>query len=174
MMDDSGNKQGATYRRFVEAGIRNIDAAFIDSRQRSRFCIGSEMCRERINDLYGGLVEGHATKEDVSFRRGGGFYPVENILSVALEVLNADAASLKRRSMNSMIRPVVAYALCRYGGLTQRQVAEVMGIRSGAAVSLQIKRLHEQMESNGRLKAMLKSLKNRLDNHKPRNLVLKG
>ena len=75
--------------------------------------------------------------------------------------------------MNSMVRPVVAYALCRYGGRTQRQAAEIIGLRSGVAVSLQIKKLHEQMESDKKLKAIMNEVKNRLDEHKHRNLVLK-
>ena len=164
MIDDSGKRRDAAYRRFVEAGIRNIDTAFIDSRQKCRFCIGSESCRKRIGDVYGGLLKGRAKKEDVSFRREGGFYPVENVLEVALEVLDADPTSLKKRGMNSMVRPVAAYALCRYGGLTQRQAAEVMGLRSGVAVSLQIKKLHEQMDSDRRLKAMLGNIRSRLEN----------
>jgi len=91
----------------------------------------------------------------------------------ALDVLNADRASLKKRGMNSMVRPVAAYALCRHGGLTQRQAAEVMGLRSGVAVSLQIKKLHEQIESNKKLKDIVANLENRLENPKRRNLVLK-
>jgi hypothetical protein len=173
MMDGSGKKQNAAYRRFVESGIRQIDAAFIYSKRRSGLCIGSELCRNRIDDLYGGLVEGYAAKEDVSFRREGGYYPVEIILEVVLQVLGAEPASLQRRGMNSMVRPVAAYALCRHGGLTQRQAAEVMGLRSGVAVSLQIKKLHEQIESNKKVRDILANLENRLENPKRRNLVLK-
>jgi len=173
MMDGSGKKQNAAYRRFVESGVRQIDAAFIDSKRRSGLCIGSELCRNRIDDLYGGLVEGHATKEDVSFRREGGYYPVESILEVVLQVLGAEPASLKKRGMNSMVRPVAAYALFRHGGLTQRQAAEVMGLRSGVAVSLQIKKLHEQIKSNKKVRDILANLTNRLENPKRRNLVLK-
>ncbi len=90
-----------------------------------------------------------------------------------LQVLGAEPASLKKRGMNSMVRPVAAYSLCRYGGLLQRQAAQVMGLRSGVAVSLQIKKLHEQIESTKKLKDILANLKNRLENPKHRNLVLK-
>ena len=172
-MDGFGKKRDAGYRRFVESGIRRIDAAFIDSRRRSPLCIGSELCRKRIDDLYGGMVEGYANKEDVSFCREGGYYPVETILEIVLHVLGVEPASLNKRGMNSMARPVAAYALCRHGGLTQRKAAQLMGLRSGAAVSLQIKKLHEQMDSDRRLKAIVNDLKNRLDNQRRRNLLLK-
>jgi hypothetical protein len=91
----------------------------------------------------------------------------------ALELLDAHRASLKTSAMNSMVRPVAAYALCAHSGLTQRQAAEVMRLRSGVAVSLQIKKLHEQIESNKKLRDIMANLTNRLENHRHRNLVLK-
>ncbi|UCF16192.1 MAG: hypothetical protein JSW59_01780 [Phycisphaerales bacterium] len=42
MMDSDQRKPPATYRRFVEAGISDIDAAFVDTKERSRLCIGSD------------------------------------------------------------------------------------------------------------------------------------
>jgi predicted transcriptional regulator len=36
---------------------------------------------------------------------------------------------------------VTAKMLCKYGGLTQREVAEILGLRTGAAVSIQLKNL---------------------------------
>lgn len=162
MMDKSKKKRPSVYRRFVESGIREIDAAFIETKQRSRFCIGSEVYRDRIKELYEHLVQGHDTKEDVSFRRAGSRHSVNRIVEVVLDILNATPASLKKRSMNSWVRPVAAYALCYYGGLTQREVAEIMGLRSGVAVSLQLKKLHEQMSSNRKLKRVLKNLETRL------------
>ena len=89
----------------------------------------------------------------------------------ALEMLNAHRASLKKHCMNCVVRPVAAYALCRHGGLTQRQAAEVMGLRSGVAVSLQVKKLHEQIESNKNLKDIVTNLENRLEAPNRRNLV---
>ena len=53
--------------------------------------------------------------------------------------------------MNSLVRPVAAYALCHYGGLTQREAASLMGLRSGVAVSLQLKKVHDQMQSSREL-----------------------
>ena len=46
-----------------------------------------------------------------------------------------------------MARPLVAYALCQYSGSTQREAAEIMGGCSGVAVSLQLKKLHEQVDT---------------------------
>ena len=43
----------------------------------------------------------------------------------------------------SLARPIAAKMLCRYAGLTQREVADVFEIKTGAAVSTQLKRLKE-------------------------------
>ena len=41
------------------------------------------------------------------------------------------------------IRPIAARVLAKVGGLSQRQVARQLGLTTGAAVSLQLKRLRE-------------------------------
>ena len=64
--------------------------------------------------------------------------------------------------MNSLVRPVTAYALCHYGGLTQREAASLMGLRSGVAVSLQLKKVHDQMQSSRELYSVLRDLDGRL------------
>jgi len=48
MMDTHQKQQASLYRRFVESGIRDIDAAFIDAKRRSRFCIGSAEYLEKV------------------------------------------------------------------------------------------------------------------------------
>ncbi len=78
------------------------------------------------------------------------------------DVLNIQPDSLQKRGMNSLVRRVVAYALCHYGGLTQREVAALMGLRSGVAVSLQLKKVHDQMQSSRKLKGILRDLDGRL------------
>jgi len=45
------------YRRFVEAGISEIDAAFIESKRQSRLCLGSDAFQDKVIAMYGELVE---------------------------------------------------------------------------------------------------------------------
>ena len=162
MMGRPKKKQPATYRRFVEAGIRDMDAAFIETKRQSRFCIGSDERQERAQAMYLERVQKHDKKEDVSFCRMGSYQSIDQVLSTALVVLEVPVEALSHRSMNSMLRPVVAYALCRYAGCTQRKVAEVLGLQSGVAVSLQIKRLHERMKSDKQLQGLMEQLNHQL------------
>ncbi|NQV34381.1 MAG: transposase [Phycisphaeraceae bacterium] len=171
MMGGSKKKEQSVYRKFVESGIRDIDAAFIAAKQVSRFCIGSDLCQERVNDRYEDLVKSYDVKEDVSFRREGNLCPVETVLNAVFEILHVKPECLYRRSMNSLVRPLSAYALCHYSGLTQREAAGIMGLHSGAAVSLQIKKLHSDLSLNNETKEILQKLKERLARIKAQELT---
>ena len=48
MMDKSRGRQASLYRRVVEAGIHDRDAAFIDAKDRSRYCKAAEDTLEGV------------------------------------------------------------------------------------------------------------------------------
>ncbi len=154
--------QTTCYRRFVEAGVRDIDAAFIETKHSSRFCIGSDQSHDRAKQMYEELIQSHGRKEDISFRRGGSYHSIDEVLAAVLDILDVRREAIAHRCRNSMTRPVVAYALCHYAGCTQRSAAEAIGLRSGAAVSLQLKRLNEQLESDGELRKIMAKVRRRL------------
>ena len=163
MMGSSSKKHNSQYRRFVEGGIKDIDAAFIEAKQNARFGIGTSDFQERIQARYESLVQDYDKKEDVSFRQTNDGVSTKEVLEVVLKALQVQPNAIQRRGMNSMVRPVVAYSLCQYAGLTQRQVAEAMGLRSGAAVSIQIKKVHKQLDSDEDLNATLVKIKSKLN-----------
>ncbi len=162
LMGRPQKKQLASYRRFVEAGIRNIDAPFIETKRGARFCIGSDESQEQARQRYEALVQSHDRKEDISFRRDAFCHSMEDVLSATFKVLDVPPETIAERRRDSMIRPIVAYALCHYAGCTQRSVAEAMGLRSGVSVSVQLKKLNEQLESDKKLQRLLAKLKSRL------------
>ena len=162
LMGRPKKKQAASYRRFVEAGIRNMDVAFIETKRRSRFSIGSEESHERARQMYEELVQSRDKKEDISFRRDASYHSVDEVLNAALEILDVQRETIEHRQRDSMTRPVVAYALCRYAGCTQRSAAEAMGLRSGVSVSLQLKKLDQQLGKDKKLQRLLARLKSRL------------
>ena len=144
-----------TYRRFVEAGVAPIDAAFLEEAKASRLCLGSERFRARIRALYEKLLQKRPRTEDIALRRAGTRLPLEQILQVVCQGLGIERASLLRRRRDARERAVASRLLCDYGGLTQREVAEVLGLRSGAAVSAQLHKLAEQVKSDRRLRKEL-------------------
>jgi REP element-mobilizing transposase RayT len=175
MMGRPKKKQSAVYRRFVECGISDIDAAFIETKKRSRLCIGSDECHRRMDAYYQEMLESFDKKEDVSFRRESKAHSVEEVLGVVCEVLQVNREVLTRRSKDSIIRPVVAKMLCQYSGLTQRQAAEIVGVRSGVAVCLQIRKVDERVKKDRGLQRHLAQIEKLLrQREKKGNLFHKG
>jgi hypothetical protein len=54
--------------------------------------------------------------------------------------------------------------LCDYGGLTQRQAADVLGLRSGAAVSAQLHKLADKLKTDARLRKQMTEIAAELKN----------
>ena len=154
----------AAYRRFVEAGVSDVDAAFLEEAQASRLCIGSADFRARVRTLYETLLDGKGRTEDVAFRRIGKRLPAERILRAVCEGLGVEREALRRRRRDSLNRAVASRMLCDYGGLTQRQVADILGLHSGAAVSAQLRKLTERLESERRLRKQVAAITAELRN----------
>ena len=111
--------------------------------QDRRWGIGSAAFRASARERYEDLIEQRGRAEDVSFRRSGRTLSTDRIVTEVCRTLGIEEAELKCYHRDSLIRPIAAKMLCKYGGLTQREVADLFGIKSGAAVSIQLKRLKE-------------------------------
>jgi len=145
--------QAGAYRRFVEAGIAEIDAAFLEAKTASRLCLGSPAFREQVRTWYENLLHGQARPEDAAFRRAGRRVSTERVLEIVCRHLAVPREELLTRRRDCLPRAVAARMLCDWGALTQRQAADVLGLGSGAAVSLQLRRLAAELPSNAPLRA---------------------
>ena len=163
MMGGPKKRQPAVYRRFVESGISDVDAAFIEAKRRSGLCVGSEACHERVRALYERLLKERQAKEDVSFRCLGRRLPADKVLEAVCEVLGVERSRLLRRERNSWLRAIAANAVCDYSGLTQRQAAGVLGMSTGVAVSRQLHRLSEGLQADKRLQTQVDAIKRRVE-----------
>jgi len=166
MMDRIKRKQRTVYRRFVESGIEDIDAAFVESKRQSRLCIGSAAFRDTIDERYQALIEGSDSKEDVSFRREVRPYPVEDVMQSVSEVLGIDSGTLLSRQRDSLARPLAAKALCEYAGLTQREIADVFHLSSGGAVSKQLARLSTLAQKDKSVRRVQKDINRAIQKHR--------
>src|SRR5690606_21281205 len=68
------------------------------------------------------------------------------------EGLDEDRASFDERRRNSPLRAVAGRFLVRFAGLTQREVAELLSMGSGAAVSAQAKRYDHWLAASPHLR----------------------
>ncbi|MBM4027711.1 MAG: transposase [Planctomycetes bacterium] len=155
------------YRGFVEAAVEDIDADFIEAKRASSLSIGSEKFRDKIRRLHEKRLGGKPWGEGAAFRRRGTVRRVEAILATVCGALAIDRASLRRRRRDSWDRAIASRMLCQYGGLTQQQVADVLGIASGAAVSQQLRKLAEAMAADRRLRGQVLKIAAQLQSDPP-------
>ena len=166
-------QQARQYRRFVEAAVEDVDAAFIEDQRRGILCIGSAAFRDRVRALYAQALAGRVRKEDTSYRRGGGWLRVEPILDTVARAMGVSRCQCTRQRRSAWVRPVAARMLTRYGGLTQRQAAQVLGLGTGAAVSIQVRRVQEAIAKDPAVRRHVENLERRLEK-KIANLSFKG
>lgn len=135
------------YRAYVESGIAETDVEFVQLLKNARHGIGSDEFCKKLDDLYHDQVTRRTVVEDVSFRRM--VEPLESslIFKAVGQVMGLAAEDIRRRRRNAADRPIAAHMLCKYGGLTQREVAELMNTKTGTGVSYQIQKYKELVKS---------------------------
>ena len=74
-----------------------------------------------------------------------------------------DVKDWAKRCSDSRWRAVAARMLCQYGGLTQRAVAPLLGVRTGAAVCCQLRKLTQLCQTDAVLHRALAGIEKRLD-----------
>ncbi len=158
MMDGSKRSAKSHYRRFVEAGILNIDSAVIYAKQRSPLCIGSDDSFERIKDRYHELVDSRHRKEDVSFSRQLFHMSPETVLPVVCDVFGAEQPDLYKRTRNNALRSVAAKCLCKWSGCTQHEVGKLLQIGNGSSVGKRLKHLNELLQTDKGLRGILSKI----------------
>ena len=172
-MRGKGRDRPKRYREFVEAGLAEDDPSSLGSRvtsdefkvalRESPRSVGSDGFRAWVDAFYQELVEAHHRPEDISFRKITEPVAPSAVLEVLAGVFMVDVKEFRQRRRNSALRGIAAKYLCRYAGLTQRQVAEVLEVGSGAAVSQQMKKLAKESPKDRRLRRLIKQAEERLE-----------
>jgi hypothetical protein len=139
------------YRRFVETGIAETDAEFLELLKDSPWGIGDSEFQNRIRDLHTDQVEQVRRKEDVSFRRVVPTMSATAVLAAVAKEFGLEPAALRRRQYDCAARAVAAFMLGRHAGMNQRDIAAFLGMGSGSAVCRQLQRLRERISDDHRL-----------------------
>ena len=162
LMETRKNRQRREYRKYVESGAAETDEEFLTLLKGARLSIGGDEFRAKIGGLYHELAEKSQKPEDVAFRHQIENISAEEILSLLSKMLEVETEWFKERKRKSGLRPLAAKMLSKYGGLTNRKIAEVLNIRSGTAAGRAIARLGKVLESNRKLKILLPEIENKL------------
>jgi len=163
MMDKRAQPQKAVYRRFVEAGIVDIDAAFIEAKQRSVFCLGSDDCVEQVATQHKQLAQDYQHTEDIQFQQVGDHHNADEIINAVAQALNVKPEDFLIRRRDSWLRPLCSRALQTYGNLTQREIAETLFIGSGVAVSKQLRLLDEAIIHDKQIQSWWNQINNKIN-----------
>jgi len=165
MLAEMGGKASARpkrYRKFVETGLAEGDEEFNKALKASPRSIGGDAFREWVDDLYQKLVEKHGAKEDVSFRRVTEPLDAGQVLEALAEELEMDVGVFRKRRRNSVLRGIAALFLIKYSGMTQRTAAEMLGMGTGSAVSVQMRNAGAVMAEDKNLGRQVEQVKSRL------------
>ena len=158
MMAGPKGKKKQAYRKFVESGLAETDKEFMTMLKASPLSVGSEEFREKVRDLHIGLTLKSARQEDVALRRMQAALNPEEVVERICEELGVRRADLLRRRRGCWRRAMAAKLLCKHAGLSQRDVAVMLGLKTGAAVSQQLKRLGKAVEESRKARTQLESL----------------
>jgi REP element-mobilizing transposase RayT len=158
----SGWRRRVEFRQYVEEGLAETDEEFLALKDRSRLGIGSEEFCSKIHDLYDGVMKGRKQHEDVALRRVGRRLSVEKALEVVSQQMGADRAALGRRTRGGWLRAMAARMLSRRCGLTQREIAPLLGLGTGKSVSVQLSRLSIALVHDRHLARLASSIEQKL------------
>ena len=141
-----GRNATVAYRRYVESGLAETDEEFQSVYAEARLAVGTESFRQEIECLHTSAGEAKKRREDVSFRRTLDWIPPGTVLRLVAEVFGVTVEELRRPRRNAADRAAACWFLQRESGLTQRGVAEQMGLGSGRAVGYQIRAWERQRQ----------------------------
>jgi len=162
------------YREFVETGLAESDEDFKVALKFSPRSIGSDGFRAWIDELYQKRLETHARPEDVSFRRITEPLPANDVLTIMGKIFEVDVEEFSRRRHNSPLRAVAARFLIRYAGLSQREVADLLNVGSGASICNQLTRLPGKLARDRRLRCQVKQAEEQLEERRCAHRVKYG
>ena len=162
LMECGKKRRPAKYRAYVESGLDTADEEFEGELERSPRSIGNEKFREWVDGCYRNLLEQRGVQEDVSFRQTGGHVDTEVILRTVATRAGKGPEYLKGRRRDSTWRAVASWMLCKYGGRTQREVAAILGAKTGVAISCQLKTLRRKLATDAELYSQVEKIEKTL------------
>jgi len=124
----------------------------------SRLAIGSDAFRKQVEDQHRKLSKGKRVKGVKTYGVKAKGIARKRLVAATAEAFKVDEAEFFRHRHDSMLRPALAFMLYQFSSMTQKEIAEFIGVGSAAAVSLQIKRLLKRRGTDSELNTRLQRL----------------
>lgn len=133
-----------SYRRYVEAGIAETDAAFAELMKAGDVAIGSGTFVEGVKKQLLREAESNRKPEDVAFRHLRQVRSADDVERLLATVTGEAWKQRMRRKDGVVVRGVWAWALQHHAGQTQREAAQRLGVGTGAAISAMLRKIRDQ------------------------------
>ena len=162
MMSGGQRRRRRSYRDYVEGGVGRSDLELQEALAKRSKGIGDQAFRVSIERIRNETALSHRVGEDVSFPGTEGRLEASVILGIVGKELSVPVEEFRQRRNESHHRGIAARFLQKYGEKNQREIAELLGIGTGAAVSLQLRRLRAAEASDRKLAKRLVRMENAL------------
>ncbi|HPC19865.1 MAG TPA: transposase [Kiritimatiellia bacterium] len=136
------------YARFVETGLAKTDEEFVRLMEDGVMAIGSDKFVETVKNQHLRKAADALKREDVSFRQIRVHKEVAEVEVAVRDATGKRWAQFDEYKAGRVVRGFTAWALRKYAGLTQRQIAERVGVGTGSAVSRMIGESLESPEAD--------------------------
>ena len=163
MVDEISGGGRSGYRRYVDSGLAEVDAEFKEALKASPCCVGGAEFRLWVEGLRSQGLSRRKVKEDVALRRVVAPLKPQLVLEVLARVFKVKPDAFQQRRKNPGLREAAARCLIRFSGQTQREAAVQLGLGTGAAVSVQLRRLRGLLERDRSLRRSLDRAQNELE-----------
>jgi REP element-mobilizing transposase RayT len=155
-------EQRREYARFVESSLAQGDEETVLAIKASPLAVGGETFIDWIRAQLIERARQSKHPDDTGLRKVAPVASVDRVLGVAADVMGVAPAALKARRRHSDLRGLAAHMLCRHADLTQREVAAVLGMRSGSAVAFQLQRLAARLKADRTLRCQVAAIERQL------------
>ncbi len=156
--------QRLNFRSYVENAIVEPDDTIKNAIKHSQLAIGGEEFQSRILGLYEQLLHDRAKPEDISLRRKSERLQPEEIIEICCRHLQVAPSVIRKRQRNEITRAVVAWELGHHAGKTQREIAQMFGVRTGKAVSMQQEKVRANIKTDNKLARLIDAIDSEIRN----------
>ena len=144
--NNSAENPQAAYLQFVETGLAKSDQEFTQLMRAKPIALGPESFVRDIKSRYEEAAKVRVKKEDMVLRKVLSSASPEAIFSAVGKLTGFKRERLLKSHSGYLERCLMALALQKYAGQTQRDIANMLGVTTGAAISSLIRKHREAPE----------------------------
>ena len=150
------------YRRYVETGLAEDDEELQEALTQSSRAIGTVQFRKWVEGEMKRVLGGMRNPVDVAMRRTECGLGPEAVIEAICAICDVKDSDLRKRRSLSDARLLAIQLLEETTGMTQRAIAQRVGLRDGSGLSRLKQQLDVRLPKSRKMRSMLKKLRKEL------------